>query len=600
MRPTSVALAPGSRLGAYEIVSLLGEGGMGQVYRAKDTRLKRDVALKILPESFALDRESKRVAFEAHAGHLRFLPTMIIALVVVGWLLSAHLGAVTTFDLTNASIADIRTAFEAGALTSERLTQLFLARIDAYDKKGPHLNAVLRINPHALDDARALDAERRTTGPRGPLHGIPVLLKDNIDAVGMPTSAGFYALRDSMPAQDAEQTRRLRAAGCVILGKTNMSEFATGPAISTLGGQILNPWSLDRTPAGSSGGNGAGLAAGFAVFALGTDTGGSIRAPSAANGIVGLKPTFGLTGRGGIIPLALSLDTVGPMARHVSDLAAVLNVMVGPDPRDHDVVAHERVDYTAALRPTALRGARLGLLRDYMKFDPTTDAVIETAVAVLRNQGAEVIDISLPRFVLGLNIEAYETIRDTEFRYQIEDYLRSLTRTDLPKTHADIIRLSENITNVTAEGWVPNKARLEAYKREAQAGTLQDQPYRSALTDGRKMVRESLEWFLAKERLDAFIGPTARPPRLIKDEATLPPPTLGGNWPRLANMSGWPDLVVPAGFTSNPVLPVTLSFLGPAFSEAKLLGYGNAFEHALAVRRLPGTTPPLSGEHFDY
>jgi amidase len=525
---------------------------------------------------------------------------MLLAMVFAGCVATAHLGAATTFDLTSASIADIRAAFEAGALTSERLTQLFLARIEAYNKQGPHLNAVLRLNPRALDDARALDAERRTTGPRGPLHGIPVLLKDNIDALGLPTSAGFYALRDSMPAQDAEQTRRLRAAGCVILGKTNMSEFATGPAISTLGGQILNPWALDRTPSGSSGGNGAAIAAGFAVFALGTDTGGSIRGPSAANGIAGLKPTFGLNGRSGIVPLALSLDTVGPMARHVSDLAAVLNVMAGPDPRDPAVVARERVDYTKALNPGALKGARFGLLRDYMKVDPSVDAVMETGVAVLRNQGAEVVDITLPRFVLGLYTGTYETIRDTEFRYQIEEYLRALPRPDLPKTHADIIRLSEQITVVTPEGWVPNKARLDAYRREAQIGTLQDQPYRSSLTDARKIVRENLEWLLAKDRLDAFIGPTGRPPRLIKDEATPPPPTLGGAWSRLANLTGWPDLVVPAGFTSDPVLPVTLSFVGPAFSEAKLLAYGNAFERALAVRRLPPTTPPLSGERFDY
>ena len=530
----------------------------------------------------------------------RLLRPVLLAMAVTVAATGALPGAATTFDLTTASIDEIDAAFRAGALTSEKLTQLFLARIDAYDKKGPKLNAVLRLNPRALDEARALDAERKKSGPRGPLHGIPVLLKDNIDAVGLPTTAGFYGLRDSMPSQDAEQTRRLRAAGCVILGKTNMSEFANGPAISTLGGQILNPHVLERTPAGSSGGNGAGIAAGFAVVALGTDTGGSIRGPSAVNGIVGLKPTFGLTGRGGIIPLALSLDTVGPMARHVSDLAAVLNVMVGPDPRDHDVVPRERVDYTAALRPDALKGARLGLLRDYMKQDPTTDAVIETAVAVLRNQGAEVIDVTLPRFILGLNMGLYETIRDTEFRYEIEEYLGSLSQANLPKTHADIINLSEKIKAETPEGWVPNKARLDQYRREAKIGTLQDQPYVSALTDGRKMVRESLEWFLAKEHLDAFIGPTARPPRPIKDEATQLPPTLGGGWARLGNLTGWPDLIVPAGFTSDPVLPVALSFLGPAFSEAKLLAYGHAFEQALAVRRLPVTTPPLSGERFEY
>lgn len=530
----------------------------------------------------------------------RFIRTVISTACVVGWALAVPVGAAITFDLTSASIADINAAFDAGALTSEKLTQLFLARIDAYDKRGPKLNAVLWLNPRAVDEARALDAERKNKGPRGPLHGIPVLLKDNIDTVGLPTSAGFYALRDSMPTQDSEQTRRLRAAGCVILGKTNMSEFASGPAISTLGGQIRNPHVLDRTPSGSSGGSGAGIAAGFAVFALGTDTGGSIRGPSAVNGIVGLKPTFGLAGRGGIVPLALSLDTVGPMARHVADLAAALNVMVGPDSRDPAVVTRERVDYVAALKPNALKGVRLGLLRDYMKLDPASDAVIETAVAVLRNQGADVVDITLPRFLLGLNLGLYETIRDTEFRYQIEDYLRSLPRADLPKTHGDIVSLSEKVKDETPEGWVPNKARLEAYGREAKAGTLQDQPYLSALTDGRKMVRESLEWFLAKERLDAFIGPTSRPPRLIKDESTVPPPVLGGGWSRLGNMTGWPDLIVPAGFTSDPMLPVALSFVGPAFSEAKLLALGHALEQALAVRRLPPTTPPLPGERFEY
>jgi amidase len=283
-----------------------------------------------------------------------FVRVLILSAIVTGWALVVPIGATTTFDLTSASIADINAAFDAGALTSERLTQLFLARIAAYDKMGPALNAVLRINPLAVDEARALDAERKTKGPRGPLHGIPVLLKDNIDMVGLPTTAGFYALRDSMPTQDSEQTRRLRAAGCVILGKTNMSEFASGPAMSTLGGQIHNPHALDRSPSGSSGGNGAAIAAGFAVVALGTDTGGSIRGPAAVNGIVGLRPTFGLTGRGGIIPLALSFDTVGPMARHVADLAVALNVMVGSDPRDPGVVARERVDYTAALKPRAL------------------------------------------------------------------------------------------------------------------------------------------------------------------------------------------------------------------------------------------------------
>ncbi len=431
-----------------------------------------------------------------------------IALVVLA-ILSAGTtrAAAATFDLTSASIADIQAAFEAGALTAEKLAQLYLARIEAYDKQGPKLNAVLALNPRALDEARALDAERKAKGPRGPLHGIPILLKDNVDFVGMPTTAGFYALRDSMPTEDAGQTVRLRAAGCVILGKANMSEFASGAAISTLGGQMRNPHAVDRSPSGSSGGSGAGIAAGFAVFALGTDTGGSIRGPSAVNGIAGLKPTFGLTGRSGIIPLSLSLDTVGPMARNVADLAVALAVMVGPDPRDPDVVARPSVpDYVGGLRPGALKGARLGLLRDFMKLDAAADAVIETAVAVLRNQGAEVIDVKLPRYVLGLNTGLYQAIRNPEFKYQIETYLASLPRTDLPKKHTDIIALSEKIKETTPEGWVPNKNRLESYGREAAAGTLEDVPYKNAVRHGKQIVRETLEWLIAQEKLDAFIA----------------------------------------------------------------------------------------------
>jgi amidase len=518
--------------------------------------------------------------------------------------LSASLRA-TTVALTDATVVQLQAAMTAGTITSEKLTQLFLARIDAYEKAGPKLHAIITLNPKALDDARALDAERKAGKIRGPLHGIPILLKDNIDTADLPTTGGFYALRDSIPLQDAEQTRRLRAAGCIIIAKANLSEFASGAAISTLGGQILNPHALDRTPSGSSGGTGAGIAAGFAVFGLGTDTGGSIRGPSSSNGIAGLKPTLGLNGRGGIIPLSLALDTVGPMARNVADLAAALNVMAGPDPRDPATAANAGkipADYTAGLKPDALRGARLGLLRDFMKEDAGVDAVTETAVAILRHAGATVVEIKLPRFVIGVNSGLYLAIRDPEFRYQINGYLATLPRKDLPKTHDEIIALSEKITEPSKEGWVPNKNRLDAYRREKKAGTLDDVPYLSALNDGRKIVRENLEWFIAQEKLDAFIVPTSpHPPRTIKEAdstAGIPPPS--GSAAHLGNLSGWPDLIVPAGFTSDPVLPVTLSFIGPAFSEARLLALGYAFEQAMPARALPITTPALADETITY
>ena len=316
---------------------------------------------------------------------LRLLAALLFAFTAVA--------RATSVALTDASVAELQSAMTAGKLTSEKLTSLFLARIEAYEKAGPKLHAIITLNAKALAEARALDAERKAGKVRGPLHGIPILLKDNIDTADLPTTGGFYALRDSFPPQDAEQTRRLLAAGCVIIAKANLSEFASGAAISTLGGQILNPHATDRTPSGSSGGTGAGIAAGFAVFGLGTDTGGSIRGPSSSNGIVGLKPTLGLNGRGGIIPLSLALDTVGPMARHVADLAAALNVMAGPDPRDAATAAnagHIPPDYTAALQADSLKGARLGLLRDFMKQDSGVDAVIESAVAILRAKGAMV------------------------------------------------------------------------------------------------------------------------------------------------------------------------------------------------------------------
>ena len=247
------------------------------------------------------------------------------------------------------TIADVNAAFAKGTLTSERLTQMFLARIDAYDRKGPALRAVITVNPKALETARAMDAERKTKGPRSPLHGIPIVLKDNIDTADLPTTGGSVLLEGSMPPDDAFVVKKLRAAGAVIVAKVNLSEFASGAAHSSLGGQILNPHDLTRTPAGSSGGTGASIAAAFAMAGLGTDTGGSVRGPSTANGIAGLKTTMGLVSRDGVIPLALSFDTVGPMARSVHDVAAMLSVIAGVDPADASTKAGEGrgvADYT--------------------------------------------------------------------------------------------------------------------------------------------------------------------------------------------------------------------------------------------------------------
>ena len=379
-----------------------------------------------------------------------------------------------------------------------------------------------------------------------------------------------------------------------------MSEFALGAAFSSFAGQMRNPHALDRSPNGSSGGNGAAVAAVFAPLAVGTDTGGSIRGPAAVNGIVGLKPTFGLVGRSGIVPLALSLDVAGPMARYVADLAHILNAIVGGDPEDSESVTRPSTDYAASLNGSTLAGARFGLLRDYMGRDAAQDAVIETTVAMLRNAGAEVIDISFPAYLLNVTSNGgfYETIRDFEFRNQIDEYLKTVSGAAPPRTHADILRLSEKLTAPSPEGWLRNPGRLAGYRREAKLGSLDDQGYLSARNEGMRIVLDVLTSVLRRDRLDAFISSTSRlPARLITEERQ---PLAGPTMARLASLSGWPDLTVPMGFTSNPPLPVGLSFLGPTFSDSKLLGYGHAFQRLLPVTRLPAATPALPGEQFDY
>jgi amidase len=315
----------------------------------------------------------------------------------------APLSARQAIEIDSATIADLNAAFKAGTLTSEKLVALSLARIDAYDRRGPSLRGMIAVNPKALDTARALGAERRAKGPRSALHGIPVILKDNIDTADMPTTGGSVLLEGSIPPDDAFVVNKLRAAGAVILGKANLSEFASGGAYSSLGGQSLNPHDLARTPSGSSGGTGVAIAAAYAPVGLGTDTGGSIRGPSTANGIVGLKPTHGLLSRDGIIPLALTFDTAGPMARSVYDVALVLGVMTGIDPADAATRKGEgrfETDYTKHLNRDALRGARIGIARDFLGQDPDVDWVTESSLEAMRRAGATVIDVRFPKWLL--------------------------------------------------------------------------------------------------------------------------------------------------------------------------------------------------------
>jgi amidase len=506
-------------------------------------------------------------------------------------------------DLENATIAEFNAAFNAGTLTSEKLTALFLARINAYDRRGPSLRAMISVNPKALETARALDAERKAKGPRSPLHGIPVVLKDNFDTVDMPTTGGSVLLEGSIPPDDAFLVKKLRAAGVVIVGKANLSEFASGSSYSSLGGQMLNPHDLTRNPSGSSGGTGVAIAAAYAVVGLGTDTGGSVRGPSAANGVVGLKPTHGLLSRDGIIPLALTFDTAGPMARSVYDVAATLGVMTGVDSADAATSKSEgrfETDYTKHLKADALKGARIGVARDFVGRDQDVDWVFEAALESMRRAGAILVDVRYPAWLLSAKDEFYNAIRRPEFTAQVEEYLATLGPR-YPKTLAQLIERANEFTATRGDGAGPNPSRWTLFKREVESGTMEDYRYTSIRDHGLPLVRAAVEGMLASQKLDAIVYPTAsRRPSLIAEPPPPPSPDailrgMGLGASNIANLTGFPDLIVPAGFTGDR-LPVTVSFLGPAFSEPRLLALGYSFEQATRARRLPRHTPPLAGE----
>jgi amidase len=484
-------------------------------------------------------------------------------------------------------------------LNSEKLVQLSLARIAAYDAAGPKLNAVMLLNPEAVETARSLDAERLEKGRRSPLHGIPVVLKDNLDTADMPTTAGSFMLKGSVPPDDAFLVRQLRQSGAIILAKLNMSEFASGDAMNSLDGPTYNPHDPARTPSGSSGGTGSAIAAAYAAVGLGTDTGGSVRGPSAANGIVGLKPTYGLLSRDGIVPLALSFDTAGPMARNVYDVAVALGVMTGVDAADAATSRSEgqfHKDYTQFLDEDALQGARIGIARDFMESDEEVDWIIEAALEAMRDAGAEVVDVTLPEWLLEARGKFYRAIRYREFRAQIKDYLAT-TESQYPKTLADLIKQSKTLTARREDGVIPNPVRWQLMMREDDSGELGDYEYLAVRDHALPLIRGIIGGILESENLDAIVYPTSptRPERVDPDPDPEGEPGGGKSAVILANLTGFPDLIVPAGFTGRG-LPVAISFLGPAFSEPRLLALGYAFEARTKARRLPVTTPELEGE----
>jgi amidase len=501
-------------------------------------------------------------------------------------------------NLDAATIADFDAAFKAGTLTSEKLVRMYLARIAAYDKQGPKINAVITLNPKALETARALDAERKAKGPRSPLHGIPIVLKDNYNTFDLPTTGGSLLLEGSIPANDAYMVKKLRDAGAIILAKVNLSEFASGGAHSSLGGQTLNPHDLTRTPSGSSGGTGAAIAATFATFGLGTDTGGSIRGPSTSNGIVGLKPTHGLLSRDGIIPLALSFDTGGPMAHSVYDIAVALGTMTGVDPADPATKKSEgkfSTDYTQYLKADALKGARIGIARDFLGADAEVDWVIESALSAMRAAGATIVDVRYPKWLLDSKTEFYNALRYPEFAAQIADYLKT-TGPQYPKNIQEMIAKSDTFRSVRGDGAGPNPSRWNLFKREASSGSLSDYRYTSVHDLGLPLVRAAIEGMIKSQQLDAIVYPTSpKRPALLATNGGAEAAGGVGSATNFANLTGFPDLIVPAGFTGDD-LPVGISFFGPAFSEPKLLALGYSFEQATHARRLPVHTPALAGD----
>ncbi len=517
---------------------------------------------------------------------------------------------VCALDLSTATIADLNAAFAAGSLSSEKITSAYLARIAAYDQAGPKLNTIITLNPKALAEAKALDAERKAGKIRGPLHGIPVVLKDNFDTFDLPTTGGSQLLEGSIAPDDAFVVKKLRDAGAIILAKVNLSEWAGGggsvtgakdPAVLKAGyvpngnssaiGQTLNPHDLTRGPAGSSGGTGSAIAAVFAQFGLGSDTGGSVRGPCASNGIVGLKPTHGLLSRDGIIPLALTFDTGGPMARSVYDVAISLNVMTGVDPADDATkksAGEIEKDYTVFLKKGSLKGARIGVARDFTGKSPETDRVFNEAVATLTKLGAVVVDVKYPEFYLQGRLGVSSLVMASEFKAQIADYLKTTSK-KYPKTLDDLVRLANDPATKYRD---PGKAYALKYTASI-ALDLDDPIYLAAKNEGLALATATVLALFKEHKLDAIVYPTAtRPATPIAPPATFTAVGATDSATNIANQTGFPDLIVPAGMT-NDGLPVAISFFGPAFSEGKLLGFGYDFEAATKARVLPKHTPAL-------
>jgi len=489
------------------------------------------------------------------------------------------------FDVKEASIADIQRAIRTRAITCHALVQRYLARIDAYDKKGPAINALVVVNPEALHVADSLDvrfARERTLV--GPLHCVPMIVKDNFETRDLPTTAGSLAFEGFRPDRDAFQVRRIREAGAIVLAKSNMAELAFSPyetVSSILPGYTKNPYALDRVTAGSSGGTAAAVACSMGAAGLGTDTGNSIRGPSSHQALVGIRSTMGLTSRAGVVPLSYAADIAGPMARSVADAVTVFQVVAGYDPDDTVTAAareHPVPDYAKSLAASGLRGARIGILRQAYE-RPTTDTavvrVFTRAIADLRRLGATVVDsVPMPQLDSLTRVQREPCNR---FRYDIEKWIASTGNRTPVKTLDSLVKSRRFHPSI--------QPRLEFAQRatappDSQPGCAQLEQFRA---DVRRMLGDALD----KLQLDAVVYPTwSNPPRLIGDLNT----PNGDNSQFFSPITGWPAVQVPMGYTRG-VLPAGMTILGRAWSEATLFRFAYAYEQGTHHRRPPASTP---------
>lgn len=490
-------------------------------------------------------------------------------------------------DLSERTIADLQAYFQSGKGSSRSLCQQYLARIEAMNKKGPAINAVIELNPDALAIADTLDQERKAGKLRGPLHGIPVLLKDNIDTGDqMQTTAGALALAGHRAAHDAFVAQRLRAAGAVILGKTNLSEWAnfrsthSASGWSSRGGQTHNPYVLDRTPSGSSAGSGAAVAASFCAVAVGTETNGSIVSPSSCNGLVGLKPTVGLVSRTGIIPISATQDTAGPMARTVRDAALLLGALAGPDPADSATkgipTPSKPIDYTRLLRPDALKGRKLGVEKSHLASQTAAGELLRQAVAALKAQGATLVEVDVRGATQSIG-EAEYSVLLYEFKDGVNSYL---AQAKAPvKTLADVIAF--NKANAAKAMPFFQQETLEAAEKTDGLGS---EKYKADLRKVVDTARQALDVaFKMEGGLAAIVAITTGPAAcidLVNGEYGTGPGYSGA-----AAMAGYPHLTVPMGHVHG--LPVGLSLVGGPYQEAELLALGYAYEQATRHRQAP-------------